>query len=69
MTTASVSVLMPTFEYASFIPRALESLLAQTFTEWEVLVVDDGSTDGTEAVVARYQKAHDRIVAAPSYRA
>ncbi len=52
--TPRVSVLIPTFDQAAFIPRALDSLLAQTLTEWEALVVDDGSPDGTGAAVAPY---------------
>ncbi len=42
-----VSVLMPTYDQRSFILRALESLRAQTITDWELLLIDDGSTDGT----------------------
>ncbi len=42
-----VSVLMPTYNQAPFIRRALESLRAQTLAAWELIVVDDGSTDGT----------------------
>ncbi|MBA3945700.1 MAG: glycosyltransferase family 2 protein [Herpetosiphonaceae bacterium] len=49
-----VSVLMPTFKQATFIRRALESLKAQTFTAWELIVVDDGSPDTTAEVVHPY---------------
>jgi hypothetical protein len=47
-----VSVLMPTFEQAAFIGRALASLQAQTLTRWELLIVDDGSQDDTAQAVA-----------------
>lgn len=50
-----VSVLMPTFKHASFIRRALESLCAQTFTDWELIVVDDGSPDETGAILADFR--------------
>ncbi|HEY0606781.1 MAG TPA: glycosyltransferase family 2 protein [Herpetosiphonaceae bacterium] len=46
-----VSVLMPTFQQAAFIRRALESLCAQTLADWELVIVDDGSTDETRAVI------------------
>ena len=52
--TPRVSVLMPTFKQAHFIQRALESLLAQTMTDWELLIVDDGSPDNTLAVIQPY---------------
>ena len=49
-----VSVLMPTFEHAHFIVRALDSLLAQSCASWELAIVDDGSTDETATVVRPY---------------
>jgi len=49
-----VSVIMPTFNCARFLPRALESVFAQTFTDYEVIVADDGSTDDTREVLAPY---------------
>ncbi len=52
--TPRVSVLMPTFRHAPFIGRALESLLAQTWPDWELVIVDDGSPDETASVVAPY---------------
>ncbi len=49
-----VTVLMPTFDQARFVGRALESLLAQDLVDWELLVVDDGSPDDTHDVVKPY---------------
>ena len=49
-----VSVVMPTYGHAAFIGRALESILAQTLRDWELLVVDDGSPDGTDRIVEPY---------------
>lgn len=50
----SVSVIVPAYNCASYLPRAIESVLAQSFTDFELLVVDDGSTDDTANVVDRY---------------
>jgi glycosyltransferase involved in cell wall biosynthesis len=47
-----VSVVVPTRDRADLLPRTLESVLAQTFQDFEVLVVDDGSRDGTREAVA-----------------
>jgi len=52
-----VSVIVPTFNRAALLPRALESLLAQTRRADEIIVVDDGSTDGTAAVLERFGDA------------
>lgn len=49
-----VSVLMPTFAHELFIRRALDGLLDQTLTDWELLVIDDGSPDATEQAVRPY---------------
>lgn len=49
-----VSVIIPAFNAAGTVGRAIESVLAQTHRDLECIVVNDGSTDGTEAVVRRY---------------
>jgi glycosyltransferase involved in cell wall biosynthesis len=59
MTHGLVSVVMPVYNGSAFIATAIDSLLAQTYPSWELVVIDDGSTDGTPAAVARY--ADERI--------
>ncbi|MEY2876335.1 MAG: hypothetical protein RLZZ373_3706, partial [Pseudomonadota bacterium] len=44
-----VSIILPTFNRVDVIGRAVSSVLRQTFHDWELIVVDDGSTDGTRA--------------------
>lgn len=49
--TPAVSVAMASKNYARYLPAAIGSVRAQTFTDWELVIVDDGSTDDTPAVV------------------
>ena len=49
-----ISVLMPTYKQASFIARAIASIQAQSFSDWELLIVDDGSPDKTQACVTPF---------------
>jgi len=56
-----VAVVMPAFNAASFIGEAIASVREQTFADWELLVVDDGSTDGTASVVAEWSARDARI--------
>lgn len=48
------SVIMPVYNQAYFIRRAISSLLRQTFTKWELIIIDDGSTDETAHLIEEY---------------
>ncbi len=56
------TVILPTYNRAAFLPKAIESVLAQAETDWELIIVDDGSTDHTHAVVHSYTDARIRYV-------
>ena len=56
-----ISVIMPVYNGAATLDRALRSVHAQTFSEWEVVAVDDGSTDDTYAILQRWAKKDARI--------
>jgi glycosyltransferase involved in cell wall biosynthesis len=60
-----VSVVTPVFNGAAFVGTAIASVLAQTMTDLELLVVDDGSSDDTRAVVARFADPRLHFVAQP----
>ncbi len=49
----SVSIILPTYNREKFLPEAFAAIAEQTFTDWELIVVDDGSTDGTRELVPR----------------
>lgn len=54
--TPLVSIIIPTFNRAGVLPKALDSVLTQEYHDWELIVVDDGSTDDTPRVIADYQR-------------
>lgn len=56
-----VSVLMPAYNQEKFVAEAIQSVLDQTFTDWELIIVDDGSPDNVAAVVAPYVESDRRI--------
>ena len=61
MSSPSISILLPTYNYARFLPEAIESVLAQDWTDYELLISDDRSTDGSAAIIAAYAARDPRI--------
>lgn len=56
-----VSVLIPTYNYARFLPQALQSALAQDYSDLEILVSDDGSTDDSASIIRELTQADPRV--------
>jgi glycosyltransferase involved in cell wall biosynthesis len=57
-----VSIVMPTYNQANFLPEALDGVFAQTYPTCELIVVDDGSTDNTAQVLADYRRRYEFVV-------
>src|SRR5690554_5935610 len=49
-----VSIIIPTYNRAHLIGETLDSVLAQTYTNWECIIIDDGSSDNTEQLLSKY---------------
>lgn len=56
--TPFISVIIPFYNVARFLPDAVGSVLDQTYTDWELLLADDGSTDGSEEIARGYERAY-----------
>lgn len=60
-----ISIVMPTFNTVKYIQDALESIARQSFKEWELIVIDGGSTDGTFDLVAKFDHPNVRMFSEP----
>ena len=56
-----ISVIVPVYNVAADLPRCLDSILAQTYTNLEIICVDDGSDDGSGAILDRYTSMHEQV--------
>ena len=60
-TTPTISVIVPVYNAEKYLPRCIESVLAQTFVDWEMLLIDDGSTDASGSICDEYAAKDERI--------
>ena len=56
-----VSIILPVFNAERFLPQCLDSILRQTYQEWDLIAVDDGSKDGSMEILKSYEKRDNRI--------
>lgn len=61
ITNPLVSIIMPAYNASAYIAEAIESVLDQTWTNWELIIVDDGSTDDTLQIAQQYAAKDNRI--------
>ena len=64
-----IDILLSTYNGERFLKKQLDSILSQTYTEWRLLVRDDGSSDNTNAILKEYhQKNSQKIIIFPKFR-
>ena len=56
-----ISIIIPCYNYSHFLPQALQSVINQSFKDWECIIVNDGSTDDTQLVAEKYSILDSRI--------
>ena len=61
MSDIKISIIMPVYKVEEYVGKAIESILAQTFTEFEFLIVDDGTPDRSGEICDQYAKKDQRI--------
>lgn len=63
MSNPKVSVILPTYNAAAHLGKAIDSILGQTFPDFELIIINDGSTDGTSEVLAKYHDPRITVIA------
>ena len=56
-----ISIIVPTWNRRALLPRCIDSVLSQSYSNWELIIVDDGSTDGTSTLLEKYTREDKRI--------
>lgn len=62
MNHSLVSIIMPAYNAEKFIAESIESVISQTYTNWELIIINDGSTDNTQYIIDEYTKKDVRIL-------
>ena len=55
------TVVMPAYNAAAYLSQTIESVLSQSFTDFELIIIDDGSTDNTGVIAYKYKKLDSRV--------
>ena len=63
MPNPKISVIVPVYNVENYLPRCVDSILVQTFTDYELLLIDDGSPDNSGKICDEYAKKDNRIKA------
>ena len=61
MKTKNISVIVPVFNTINYLKKCLDSIIGQSYSDFQIVLVDDGSTDGSGSVCDEYAKTDDRI--------
>ena len=56
-----ISVIVPIYNIASFLPKCIDSILSQSFADFELILVNDGSSDNSHDICLNYQQVDQRI--------
>lgn len=59
---SKISIGIPVFNAADFLEEAIKSIIAQTFTDWELIIIDDGSTDNSLEIAKKYESVKVRVL-------
>jgi len=57
----TVSIILPTYDRAKFLERSIDSVIAQSYNNWELLIVDDGSRDNSKEIIHSFVNKHSNI--------
>ena len=57
-----ISVIVPVYNVRDYLKKCLDSILSQTFSDFELICVNDGSTDGSRKILEEYKKRDNRII-------
>ena len=58
---SKISVIVPVYNTEKYLPRCIDSVIGQTYSDWELILVDDGATDGSGAICDQYCMMDARI--------